>query len=48
MEILKDFANFIIDRKKYWLLPTIIVLLLVGLLIIAGGSGAGAFIYTLF
>jgi hypothetical protein len=37
------------ERKKFWLLPVIFVLLLVGVLIVFGGSSAIApFIYTLF
>jgi hypothetical protein len=48
MEFIRDVWAFLIERRKYWLAPVIILLLLVGLLIIAGSSGAGSFIYTLF
>jgi hypothetical protein len=49
MEFLKDFWLFMIQRKKFWLLPIILVLLLLGVLIVFGGSSAMApFIYTLF
>ena len=49
MEILKDIWGFIRQRKKYWLVPVIFVLLLLGILIVFGGSSALAlFIYTLF
>ncbi len=49
MEFLKDLWLFIKDRKKFWLAPVILILLLIGLLIIFGGSSAVApFIYTLF
>ncbi|NNE29375.1 MAG: hypothetical protein HKN16_07050 [Saprospiraceae bacterium] len=48
MELIKDLYQFIKDRKKYWLAPLIIALLIAGILIIAGGSGAGAFIYSIF
>jgi hypothetical protein len=49
METLKDLWNFMKVRKKFWLAPLIIVLLLLGFLIIFGGSTALApFIYTLF
>jgi len=49
MEFLKDLWNFIKERKKFWLAPIIIVLLLLGTLIVFAGSSAIApFIYTLF
>lgn len=49
MEFLKDLWNFLKARKKWWLVPLIIVLILIGFLIIIGGSTALApFIYTLF
>lgn len=49
MEFLKDLWNFLKVRKKWWLAPLIIVLILLGLLIVLGGSSALApFIYTLF
>jgi hypothetical protein len=49
MDVLKDLWCFIIERKKFWLLPVILVLLLLGVLIVFGGGSAMApFIYTLF
>lgn len=49
MEILKDLYLFMKERKKFWLAPIIIVLLILGLLIVFGGGSAVApFIYTLF
>jgi hypothetical protein len=49
MDLLKDLFLFIKERKKFWLAPLIVVLLLLGLLIVYGGSSAFApFIYTLF
>ena len=49
MEIIRDLINFILSRKKYWLAPVIFILLLLGILIVFGGSSALApFIYTLF
>ncbi len=49
MEFLKDLWGFMAARKKFWLAPLIIILLLVGVLIVIGGSSAIApFIYTLF
>jgi len=44
-----EFWEFLKERKKYWLLPIIIMLLLLGLLIIFTQSSAVApFIYTIF
>ena len=49
MDILKDMWNFMKERKKFWLAPIIIVLLLLGILLVFGGGTAVApFIYTLF
>jgi hypothetical protein len=49
MGILKELWEFLRVRKKWWLLPMILVLLLMGLLIVfAGGSAIAPFIYTLF
>ena len=49
MELLKDLWLFMKERKKFWLAPVIIVLLLLGLLIVfAGNSVIAPFINTLF
>ena len=49
MEFLKDLWMFMRERKKFWLAPLIIILLLLGILIVLGGSSALApFVYTLF
>ncbi|MGF1669715.1 MAG: DUF5989 family protein [Balneolaceae bacterium] len=49
MDFLKDLFKFLIARKKFWLIPTIFILLLLGVLIvIGGGSSIAPFIYTLF
>jgi len=48
MEFLKEFWEFLIIRKKYWLLPIIIVLVLFGgLIILSQGSVVAPFIYTI-
>jgi len=48
-ELIKDFAGFMSQRKKYWLLPIIAVMLLLGVLIVvAKGSSIAPFIYTVF
>ncbi len=49
MEFLKDLWAFLKVRKKFWLLPLIIVLLLFGVLIVlSSGSAIAPFIYTIF
>lgn len=49
MSFLKELWLFIRARKKFWLLPILIVMLLLGgLLILAQGSAVAPFIYTLF
>ena len=49
MSFLEEFWNFVKVRKKYWLLPIIIVLLLFGgLIILSQGSAVAPFIYTIF
>ena len=49
MEFLKEFWEFLKIRKKYWLLPIIIVLVIFGgLIILSQGSAIAPFIYTIF
>ena len=46
--LLREFFDFLLHNKKWWLAPIIIVLLLVGVLILLCGYAAAPFIYTLF
>ena len=49
MEFLKEFWEFLKVRKKYWLLPIIIVFVLFGgLIILSQGSVVAPFTYTIF
>jgi Family of unknown function (DUF5989) len=49
MEFLKDLWGFLSQRKKFWLLPIIAIMLTFGaLMVFAGGSAIAPFIYTLF
>ena len=49
MDFLKEFLEFLKVRKKYWLLPIFIVLVLFGgLIILSQGSAIAPFIYTIF
>ena len=49
MSVFKEFAEFLKVRKRYWLAPIIIVLLLLSFLIVfTQGSAVAPLIYTLF
>jgi hypothetical protein len=49
LDLLKDLWEFLKVRKKFWLAPIIIVLLLLGaLIVLSQGSAVAPFIYTLF
>jgi hypothetical protein len=48
-EFLSDLWAFMRERKKFWLAPVIVVMVLLGALIVVGqGSAIAPFIYTLF
>lgn len=46
--LLREFWDFLHHNKKWWLVPILLALLLIGLLILWGGSAMAPFIYTLF
>jgi hypothetical protein len=46
--LIGEFAAMLRQNKKYWLIPIIVVMVLVGVLIILGSTAAAPFIYTLF
>ncbi len=49
MELLKDLLDFLKTRKKFWLIPLLVILLFFSFLIIlSSGSAIAPFIYTLF
>jgi len=49
MDFLKDLWGFLKIRKKFWLLPIILFMLLFGILIVlTGGSAIAPFIYAIF
>ena len=49
MEFIKEFWNFLKVRKKYWLLPILLVILLIaGALLLTQGTAVAPFIYTIF
>ena len=49
MGFIKEFWEFLKERKKYWLLPIIIVLVFFGgLIVLSQGSAIAPFIYAIF
>jgi hypothetical protein len=49
MSFLKDMAAFMLARKKFWLLPVMLLMVLFGgLIVLTKGSVVAPFIYTLF
>ena len=49
LSFLREFLEFIKERKKYWLIPIIVVLAFFGVIIVLSqGSVVASFIYTLF
>jgi hypothetical protein len=49
MSFLKDFFKFLGARKKFWLLPILVMLALFGtLIVLTQGTAIAPFIYTLF
>ncbi len=48
LSVVQEFLVFIMENKKWWLIPILLVLALVGALVILGSTGAAPFIYTLF
>lgn len=49
MELIRDLIDFLRTRKKYWMIPLLIILLFFSMLIaLSSGSAIAPFIYTLF
>ena len=49
MWFIKEFCEFLKVRKKYWLFPILLVLVIFGaLIILSQGSAVAPFIYTIF
>jgi hypothetical protein len=49
MNFIKEFWEFLIIRKKYWLFPILLTLVLFGaLIVLTQGSAVAPFIYTIF
>ncbi len=48
MKFLREIISFIIETKKWWLVPILTVLLIVGLLVLFANTAVAPFIYSLF
>jgi hypothetical protein len=49
LEFVTDFVGFLRERKRFWLLPLLVILLVMGLLVFfTQGSAIAPLIYTLF
>ncbi len=46
--VVGEFWDFARQNKRWWMTPIIVILLLLGLLVLATGTGVGALIYPLF
>lgn len=50
--LLREFVDFVLDNKKWWLIPIFLVLFLFALIVVlgstVGSTGAAPFIYTIF
>ncbi len=49
MDFIKEFIKFLIIRKKYWLIPILVFLVMFGgFLVVTQGTAIAPFIYTIF
>ena len=48
MGLVREFWDFLKHNKKWWLLPILVALLVLGLLVVLGGTSLAPFIYTIF
>ena len=46
--IVSEFVQFLRQNKKYWLIPIVVALLLLGVVVLLSGTSVAPFIYTLF
>ncbi|HTL73043.1 MAG TPA: DUF5989 family protein [bacterium] len=45
---MREFLDFLRHNKKWWLLPIVLILLLLGLLVLLSGTAIAPFLYPLF
>jgi hypothetical protein len=49
MAFLRELTEFLLARKKYWLIPVVLAMMLVGgLLMLSHGTAVAPFMYTIF
>ena len=49
MSFLRELIEFMLARKKYWLIPVVVLMVLFGgLIVLSKGSAVAPFIYTIF
>ncbi|WP_171015272.1 DUF5989 family protein [Methylocystis sp. B8] len=48
MSFLFELWDYLKTRKKYWMAPVLVIMLLIGALIVLQGTAVAPFIYTLF
>lgn len=48
MSLAREFLRFLLRRKRYWLVPWIVILVLLALLLYLGGGTAAPFVYDPF
>lgn len=48
LSLVQEFMQFIVENKKWWLIPILLSFGLIGLLVVLSSTGAAPFIYTLF
>lgn len=48
VSLVKEFIDFICENKKWWLIPILLMLAVIGLFAVLSTTGAAPFIYTLF
>ncbi|MEO8376994.1 MAG: DUF5989 family protein [Candidatus Sumerlaeota bacterium] len=46
--IVREFFDFLLDNKKWWMIPILIFIVLLGAFVLLSGTAAAPFIYTLF
>ena len=46
--LVREFWDFLKDNKKWWLLPIIVMILLIGAMVVLTSTGVGPFIYAMF
>ncbi len=48
LTLVQEFLHFVVEDKKWWLIPILLSLALIGVLVVLSSTGAAPFIYTLF